>query len=139
MRLLANDPLVSQRELARTLGISLGGLAGRDNLHLPMAAAFAVRGGMTGEQALRTITLDAARVLDVDDRVGSIEVGKDADFAITDGDLLSYQTLVRWTIVNGRIVYDKEQDTLFSHIRPAAEPEADPTDDYWPRRLDGTP
>lgn len=119
--------------------ISLGGLAGRDNLHLPMSAAFAVRGGMSGDDAIRTITLDAARILGVDDRIGSIEVGKDADFAITDGDLLSYQTQVRWTIVNGRIVYDKAKDTLFSHIRPAAEPEDDPTDDYWPRRLDGSP
>jgi imidazolonepropionase-like amidohydrolase len=119
--------------------ISLGGLAGRDNLNLPMEAAFAVRGGLSNDEAISSITLDAARVLGVDHRVGSIEIGKDADFAITDGDLLSYQTLVRWTIVNGRIVYDKEKDTLFSHIRPAAEPVEDPTDDYWPRRLDGSP
>ncbi len=120
-------------------GISLGGLAGRDNLHLPMAAAFAVRGGLSNAAAVRTITLDAARILGVDDRVGSIDVGKDADLIITDGDLLSYQTGVRWTIVNGRIAYDKEKDTLFSHIRPASPPEKDPADDYWPRRLGDGP
>lgn len=120
-------------------GISLGGLAGRDNLHLPMAAAFAVRGGLSNAAAVRTITLDAARILGVDDRVGSIDVGKDADLVITDGDLLSYQTGVRWTIVNGRIVYDKDKDTIFSHIRPASPPEKDPADDYWPRRLGDTP
>ena len=120
-------------------GISLGGLAGRDNLHLPMAAAFAVRGGLSNAAAVRAITLDAARILGVDDRVGSIDVGKDADLIITDGDLLSYQTGVRWTIVNGRIAYDKEKDTLFSHIRPASPPEKDPADDYWPRRLGDGP
>ena len=120
-------------------GISLGGLAGRDNLHLPMAAAFTVRGGLSNADAIRTITLDAARVLGIDDRVGSIDVGKDADFAITDGDLLHYMTHVQWTIVNGRIAYDKSKDTLFSHIRPADDSaEAEP-DDYWPRRLGDGP
>ncbi|MFK7962270.1 MAG: amidohydrolase family protein [Phycisphaerales bacterium] len=119
--------------------ISLGGLAGRDLLHLPMAAAFAVRGGLTNDEGIRTITLDAARVLGIDHRVGSIEVGKDADFVIVDGDLLHYMTLVQKTIVNGRVAYDKEEDSLFSHIRPAADPEAVPPDDYWPRRLGDAP
>lgn len=117
--------------------ISLGGLAGRDLLHLPMAAAFTVRGGLSNQEAVRTITLDAARVIGVDDRVGSIEVGKDADFAITDGDLLHYMTHVDYTIVNGRIAYDKTKDTLFSHIRPADDSTAPLPDDYWPRRLGG--
>ena len=115
--------------------ISLGGLAGRDLLHLPMAAAFAVRGGMSNAEAVRTITLDAARVVGIDDRVGSIEPGKDADFAITDGDLLHYMTHVHWTIVDGKVRYTKAEDTLFSHIRPAMEPQPEPPDDYWPRRL----
>ncbi len=120
-------------------GISLGGLAGRDNQHLPMAAAFTVRGGLSNAAAIRTITLDAARILGIDDRVGSIDVGKDADFAITDGDLLHYMTHVRWTIVNGRIVYDKSEDTLFSHIRPADDSATAEPDDYWPRRLGDGP
>ncbi len=115
--------------------ISFGGLAGRDLLHLPMEAAFAVRGGMSNRDAISALTLEAARILGIDDRVGSIEIGKDADFVIADGDLLHYMTHARWTIVNGRIVYDKATETLFSHIRPEGDADAPPPDDYWPRRL----
>ena len=115
--------------------ITLWGLAGRDLLHLNMEAAFAVRGGLPQEDAVRAITIDAARILGIDHRVGSIEVGKDADFAITDGDLLHYMTHVRWAVVNGRVAYDKAKDTLFDHIRPDGDRDAPPPDDYWPRRL----
>lgn len=115
--------------------ISLGGLAGRDLQHLAMSAAFAVRGGLDPDMAVRGVTLDAARVLGVDDRIGSIEVGKDADFAIVDGDLLHYMTQVRYTIVNGKIAYDKAEESLFSHIRPREDVPAEPAQDFWPRRL----
>jgi len=71
----------------------------------------------------------------VDDRVGSVEVGKDADFAIADGDILHYMTLVRWTIVNGRVVYDRMKDTLFDSIRPPADAGPHPAVDHWPRKL----
>ena len=114
------------------------GLAGRDLLHLNMEAAFAVRGGLSNEEAIRTITIDAARLLGVDHRVGSIEIGKDADFLVCDGDLLHYMTHIRWTVVNGRVVYDKQKDTLFDHIRPDGDRDAPPPDDYWPRSLGAT-
>ncbi len=115
--------------------ISLGGIAGRDLMHLPMEADFAIRGGLPSEAALRAITIDAAKMLGVDDRVGSIEEGKDADFVITDGDILHYMTLVRWTIVNGRIAYDKQKEKLLDHIRPSGKRDAPPPPDYWPRSL----
>ena len=115
--------------------ISVSGLAGRDLWHLPMEASFAVRGGLPEDVAIRAITIDAARILGVDDRVGSIEVGKDADFAIVDGDLLHYMTLVRWTVVNGRIAYDKQKEGLLDHIRPNGNLQAPPPLDYWPRAL----
>lgn len=116
--------------------IGFGGLAGRDLLHLNMEAAFAVRGGMSNDDALAAITIDAARVLGVDDRVGSLELGKDADLLVCSGDLLHYMTQVHYTIVNGRVVYDKSQETLFAHIRPAGEIEPVRFDDQWPRRLE---
>lgn len=119
----------------RTTSITLWGVAGTDLLHLAMEAAFAVRGGLPQDAAIRAITIDAARLLGIDHRVGSIEVGKDADFVITDGDLLHYMTLARWTIVNGRIVYDKDADSLFEHIRKGGDRDAPPPDDYWPHRL----
>ena len=115
--------------------ITLWGLAGRDLLNLNMEAAFAVRGGLPEDAAIRAITIDAARILGVDHRVGSIEVGKDADFVITDGELLYYMTQARWTVVNGRVVYDKAKESLLSHIRPGGDVDAPPPQDYWPRRL----
>lgn len=115
--------------------ITTWGVAGRDLLHLNMEAAFAVRGGLPEEAAIRAITIDAARILGIDHRVGSIEVGKDADFDITDGDLLHYMTLTRWTVVNGRIAYDKQKESFFEHIRPDGNLDAPPPNDYWPRSL----
>jgi cytosine/adenosine deaminase-related metal-dependent hydrolase len=100
-----------------------------------MEAGFAVRGGLPADAALRAVTLDAARILGIDHRVGSIEVGKDADLIICDGDLLHYMTHIHQAIVNGRIAYQKSADTLFSHIRPEGQLESPPPDDYWPRRL----
>ncbi len=102
-------------------GISLGGIVGQDLLHLPIEAGFAIRGGLPEQAALESITLAAARVLGVDYRIGSIEVGKDADLIVTDGDLLHYQTFVQWAIVDGEIVYDKQEEMFFAHIRPRPE------------------
>jgi len=118
-----------------TASITSWGLAGRDLLHLNMEAAFAVRGGLPQDAALRSITIEPARILGIDDRVGSLEVGKDGNFMITDGDPLHYMTQVRWTVVGGRVVYDKQKESLFSHIRPNGDRNAPPPDDYWPRRL----
>ncbi len=115
--------------------ITLWGVAGRDLLHLNMEAGFAVRGGLSNEAAIKAITIEAARLLGVDQRVGSIEVGKDADFAITDGHLLHYLTHTRWTVVNGRIAYDKLKETLFSHIRPNGTLDSPKPKDLWPRVL----
>jgi len=103
--------------------ISLGGLAGRDLMNLPMEAAFAVRGGLPQDPALRAITINAARILGVSDRIGSIEPGKDADLIVCSGDLFDYRTFVEWAVVNGRTVYDKQRASYFAHIRPRPEPE----------------
>jgi hypothetical protein len=118
-----------------TSTITVWGLAGRDLLHLNMEAAFAVRGGLSNDAALETITIGAARILGIDHRVGSIEVGKDADLVVCDGDILHYMTQVHHTIVNGRVAYHKLAESLFSHIRPEGGLESPPPDDYWPRRL----
>jgi imidazolonepropionase-like amidohydrolase len=101
-----------------TVGVDLGGIAGRDILHLAIEAGFAVRGGLSDQSALEAITIVPARILGVAHRVGSLEVGKDCDLIVTDGDVLHYQTLVQWTVVEGKIVYDKSQELYFAHIRP---------------------
>ncbi len=101
--------------------ISTSGLAGRDLLTLPMEAAFAIRGGLNEKAALRAITIDAARILGVGERIGSLEAGKDADLIITDYEIFDYRSFVQWAVVNGRQVYDKQTAPYFAHIRPRPE------------------
>ena len=48
-------------------------------------------------------------------------MGKDADLIVTDGDVLHYQTFVQWAIVDGEVVYDKQEEKFFAHIRPRPE------------------
>lgn len=60
--------------------------------------------GVTPEQALDLVTLAAARMLGIDDRVGSLEVGKDGDLALFDGDPFEYTTHVIGTVIEGRRV-----------------------------------
>lgn len=103
--------------------IDLGGITGRDLLALPIEAGFAVRGGLSNQAALEAITIVPARILGVDHRVGSLEVGKDCDLIVTDGDVLHYQTFVQYAVVAGRIAYDKQEELFFRHIRPRPEPE----------------
>jgi imidazolonepropionase-like amidohydrolase len=71
------------------------------------SAQLAVRGGMSREKALEALTLAGARMLDLESRVGSLEVGKDADFAILSGDPLSTYTHVLETWVEGARVFDR--------------------------------
>lgn len=87
--------------------ISLNGLAGRDLTSLPLEAAFAVRGGASEAQALAALTIHPATMMGLQARIGSLEVGKDADILILDGNPLDYQTYVETAIVNGRIAYQR--------------------------------
>jgi len=102
-------------------GISLDGIAGRDLMHLIIEAGYAVRGGLSEQAALEGITIIPARMLGIDHRVGSLEVGKDCDLIVTDGDILHYSTFVQWAVVDGKIVYDKQKELYFRHIRPRDE------------------
>jgi imidazolonepropionase-like amidohydrolase len=71
-------------------------------------AAKAIRyGGVSEEEALRMITLNAARHLGVADRVGSIEVGKDADLAIFSGHPFAPTSRVEMTLIEGRVFFDR--------------------------------
>ncbi|MFT5051295.1 MAG: imidazolonepropionase-like amidohydrolase [Chlamydiales bacterium] len=79
-------------------------------------AALAVRGGMTRAGALKALTLAPAAMIDLEDRIGSLEVGKDADFILLDGDPFSIYTKVLGTWVDGQRVFDRsiEKDRLFA-------------------------
>ncbi len=72
-------------------------------------AAWAAANGLSREDALATITINAATLLGIDARVGSIALGKDADLALYDGDPFEYTTHCIGTIIHGRLVHDKPQ------------------------------
>ena len=72
---------------------------------LPMFAGLAMKAGMTREEALRAISINAAEIVGIDDRVGSLEPGKDADVVIWDTDPLELNFRTYCTIVNGETVY----------------------------------
>lgn len=67
------------------------------------AAAAAGVGGLGAERALRAVTIDAAKILGVQDRVGSLEVGKDGDVAMYDGDPLEYTTHCVGVVIEGEV------------------------------------
>jgi imidazolonepropionase-like amidohydrolase len=87
-----------------------------DSRFLLRSAALAVRGGLPRDKAIAALTLTAARMLDLQDRVGSLEAGKDADFIVLSGDPFSVYTHVLETYVEGVKVFDRanQQDRLFA-------------------------
>jgi len=80
------------------------------------SAGMAVRGGMSRAGALAGVTLANARILGLEDRVGSLVAGKDADFIVLSGDPLSVYTQVEQTWVEGALVFDRArpQDRLWA-------------------------
>lgn len=72
-------------------------------------AALTAANGLTFEQALATITIDAARILGVDGRIGSLEPGKDGDLALYDGDPFEYTSHCIGVIINGEVVSETPQ------------------------------
>lgn len=72
-------------------------------------AATAVRYGLDRETALAAITINPARLVGVEDRIGSLEPGKDADLVIFDGDPFDIQSSVSRVFIDGKTVYEKEQ------------------------------
>ncbi len=70
------------------------------------SAALATRAGMSRDAALAAMTINGARMLELDKRVGTLETGKDADFIILSGDPLSVYTHVEQTWVEGNKVFD---------------------------------
>jgi imidazolonepropionase-like amidohydrolase len=67
-------------------------------------AAAAAANGMSPSDALASVTIDAAKILGLDNRIGSLAPGKDADLAMFDGDPFEYVTHCTGTIINGQVV-----------------------------------
>ena len=79
--------------------------------HLNQEAAKSIRyGGLTREEALKMVTINPAMQLGIDKRVGSIDVGKDADLVIYNHDPLSAYAVVQKTLIDGRVYFDRSRD-----------------------------
>jgi len=102
-----NGTLMTHRGVVVSFNSDSSELARRLNLE----AAKAVRyGGLAETEALKLVTLNPAIQLGVEDRIGSLEPGKDADFVIWSGDPLSVYSVAEQTWVDGRKYFDRQQD-----------------------------
>lgn len=73
--------------------------------YLPLCAGLAVKHGLDEAEALKAITINPAEILGIDEFVGSIKVGKDADLVVADGNIFQTLTNVCYTFINGECVY----------------------------------
>lgn len=80
--------------------------------YLPLCAGLAAKEGLGIDEALKAITINAAEIAGVDDTIGSIEIGKDADIAIFDGNPLEVFTNTLYTIINGEVVFQNANERL---------------------------
>ncbi|HUM33723.1 MAG TPA: amidohydrolase family protein [Candidatus Saccharicenans sp.] len=103
---------------AAGLKVSLQTDAGTEQQNLRQFASLCVRYGMKEEDALKAITINAAEAVDLADRIGSIEVGKDADLVLLDGEPFEFLTSVEKVIIDGRLEYEKQAGTGSMTCRP---------------------
>jgi imidazolonepropionase-like amidohydrolase len=132
----ASDPYDAPYSAPRVLhaaGVkfAFGTSSSSDVRNLPFQAAMASAYGLPPEAALRAVTLGAAEILGVDDRLGSLAVGKSADLIVTDGDPLEVRTHVKHAVIGGRKVelatkhtelYERYLQRLTSEQRARAGP-----------------
>ncbi len=80
--------------------------------HLVTQVILAVRDGMDGREALKAVTINPAEMLGVDERVGSIAPGKDADIVIRDRHPLDITSIVEQVLINGQVVCRRRENAL---------------------------
>jgi imidazolonepropionase-like amidohydrolase len=95
----------------RGVNVSINSDDAAEATHLNQEAAKSIRyGGLTHDEALKLVTLNPAIQLGIDKRVGSIDIGKDADLAIYNHDPLSAYAVVEKTLIDGRVYFDREKE-----------------------------
>ena len=105
----------------RGVVVSINSDDAEEATHLNQEAAKTIKyGGLSHDEALKLVTLNPAIQLGIDKRVGSIDVGKDADLVIYNHDPLSAYAVVQKTLIDGRVYFDRQRDIA---ERPALEKE----------------
>jgi imidazolonepropionase-like amidohydrolase len=95
----------------RGVVVSINSDDSEEATHLNQEAAKSMKfGGLSHDEALKLVTLNPAIQLGIDNRVGSIEAGKDADLVIYNHDPLSAYAVVQKTLIDGRVYFDREKD-----------------------------
>jgi imidazolonepropionase-like amidohydrolase len=105
---LGNAAVLANKGIPVIFGTSYEGYVPRTRV-LRYEAAIAMAYGLGQDRALSAITIDAAKLLGVADKYGSLEVGKVADLVCYDGDPFDHPTHVTATIMSGKVVYDREE------------------------------
>lgn len=75
--------------------------------YLPLCAALAAKHGMDEMEALKAITINPAKILKIDDKVGSLEVGKDADIVVLDKHPLDVMSKTQYVLIDGKVVFKR--------------------------------
>jgi imidazolonepropionase-like amidohydrolase len=105
---LGNAAYLADRKIPLALTTAFEGYVPKTRV-LRYEAAMAMVNGLGHDRALAGITLDAARILGIDDRFGSLEPGKVADLVLYDGDPFEHATHVTHTILDGRVIWDRAE------------------------------
>jgi imidazolonepropionase-like amidohydrolase len=103
---LCNAAVLAERGVPLAIGSGFEAYVPKTRV-LRHEAAMAMVYGLGRERALSAITLDAARLLGIDGERGSLEVGKAADLVLYDGDPFEHATQVTYTLIDGRVVWDR--------------------------------
>jgi imidazolonepropionase-like amidohydrolase len=105
----------------RGVVVSINSDSAEEARHLNQEAAKTIKyGELSANDALKMITINPAIQLGIDNRVGSIEIGKDADLVIYNHDPLSVYAVVQKTLIDGQIYFDRDRDVA---ARPTLEKE----------------
>ncbi len=104
-----HDPACAAKMVEKEVRIAIAGSgrSSRETRFLAINAACAAGAGLAPQKALESITASPARILRLDDRIGTIEKGKDADIVILSGDPLKSGTTVDLVIIDGKVVYER--------------------------------
>jgi len=94
--------------LKKNVSVAFCSSSSAGSAFLPFQLAYAIQHGLTEIEALNVLTINAAKILGVADRIGSITAGRDADFVVLNGRPFDLSTNVERVYINGRLVYSNE-------------------------------